>query len=157
MREVIVNIIVALSIRVILPILIHKALKGIVDSLDAQFVLIYSLLSLSIELRPIKWGMCTLEVFLDLLVEGSLIDIEDNDLVRHNAKLLKSEGLHLRPGEALQNPRGTVLFKAGDLSLNQFNSKGICDEALGAKGLLNNIRMSSLLGYLILQDGPKRN
>ena len=157
MREVVVNIIVALSVRVILPILIDKALKGIVDSLDAKFVLIYGLLSLSIELRPIERGVCSLEVFLDLLVEGSLVDIEDDDLVRDYAKLLKSEGLHLRPGETLQNPRGTVLFKAGDLPLNQLNSEGICDEALGAEGLLNHISVSSLLGHLILQDCPKRN
>ena len=104
MREVVVNIIVALTFWVILTILIHKALKGILDSLYAQFVLIYGLLSLSIELRPIKWGVRSLEIFLDLFVEGSFIDIEDDDLVRNYAKLLKSEGLHLRPGETLQDP-----------------------------------------------------
>jgi hypothetical protein len=60
LREVVVNIIVALAFRIILPIFIHKALKGIVDSLDAQFVLIDSLLSLSIKLRPIEWGVCSL-------------------------------------------------------------------------------------------------
>lgn len=110
MREVVVNIIMALAFRVILPILIHKALKGIVDSLDAQFVLINSFLSLSIKLRPIEWGMCSLKVFLDLLVERSLGDLKGDNLVRDHTKLLKSKGLHLRPGETLQDPRATFLF-----------------------------------------------
>ena len=115
----------ALAFRIILPILIHKALKGIVDSLDAQFVLIDGLLSLSIKLRPIEWGVCSLKVFLDLLVEGSFVDLKGNYLVRDYIKLLKRKGLHLRPGETLQDPRATFLFKAGDFPLNELNGECI--------------------------------
>ena len=125
MRKVVVNIIVGLDFRIILPVLINKALKGIIDSLDAQIVLIDCLLSLSIKLRPIKRGMCCLEVFLDLLVEGSLVNIKDDDLVRDYAELLKSEGLNLRPGEALHDPRRTFLFKASDFPLNELNGECI--------------------------------
>jgi hypothetical protein len=125
LRDVVVNIIMALAFRIILSILIHKALKGIVDSLDAQFVLIDGLLSLRIKLRPIEWGVCSLEVFLDLLVEGSLVDLKGDDLVRDHAKLLKSKGLNLRPGETLQDPRATFLFKAGDFPFNELNGECI--------------------------------
>ena len=115
----------ALFFRVIFAILIHEALKGVVDSLDVQFVLINGLLSLSIELRSIEWGVCILQVLLYLLVEGSLVDIEDDDLVWDDAELLKSESLHLRPGETLQDPRSTFLLQASDLLLNEFDGEGI--------------------------------
>ncbi len=121
MGEVVVYIIVALLFRVILPILINEALKCIVESLDVKFVLIDGLLSLSIELRSIEWGVCSLQVFLYLLVEGSLVDLKNDDLVRDDAELLKSEGLHLRPWETLQDPRGTFLLKTGDLPLNELD------------------------------------
>ena len=76
----------------------------------------------------------------DLLDRVFLIDIEKNELVRHNSNLLQTQALNLVLGETFEHIRALILSTMRDLALDCLNRNGIINVSVVLKLLLDLLR-----------------
>lgn len=103
-------------------VLIDEALEGALNPFNVEFVFIYGLAGYFFELGPIQGRVIRNQVVLYFSDGCGALNVQEDELIRDNAYLLKRQGLHLSPGEALNDPALVLLFVLHNLFLYNINN-----------------------------------
>ena len=88
----------------------------------------------------------------DVLLDSSILLVQQNKLVRNYAHLLEGQCLQLSAWESLDDPALLIVFHQLNLQFDKFNDNGVLHIGVSLSGLFNLLSvLRSLLDFLVDQ------